>query len=173
MKKMKKVQVLTLQSPQECQALWEISTQLFVDIPTPVVSQTADALLDNLAGYLRRCHVFIITAEPTQFLALKAKLLKGLGCTPYVRSHVLAQQSQPCREDAAFPVGAQAFLSDDGLFNGFALHCGKQDMLFLPLDLALLEQQRGQVFDHFARRAQVESDAPICPASIVPLIDSM
>jgi len=185
--------LLTLQSremPQEIRFLREMISQVHETPPPPIASQTADALLDQLSGCLRRRRVFIVAAEPAQFLALKAKLLKALGYAAHLRTHILQLQSEPSREDAAFPVGSAVFLSGNAQLNGFALRCGKQDMIVLPLSLPLLQQQSGQIAEHFARRAQEpgssrlnstietmlrrlghggQHDVPIGPEAIVPL----
>ena len=195
---MKKVQMLTLQSqprPQECELLREISVHLFGNASAPVVSPTADALLENLAALLRRSNVFIIAAEPAQYLKLKAKLIKGLGYASHVRSHILNHSKNttseyPTHEDAAFPIGAATFLSDGGQLNGFALHCGKQDILMLPLSLSLLKQQHEQIIEYFLRRERntdpsknveqmlnklshgAQFNDPIRPESLVPFTPS-
>jgi len=194
--KMKKIQMLTLQSQprqQEYELLWDISVHIFGSTPTTVISSTADALLETLSALLRRGNVFIIAAEPECYLELKSKLINGLGYTPHVRTHILSQPGfkepdQISYDDAAFPVGAATFLSDNGGFNGFALHCGKQDILMLPLSLPLLIQQQEQLFEHFSRRSRTAQPSetleqmlnklsqgtqygdPICPESLVPYV---
>ncbi|MCL2531979.1 MAG: hypothetical protein FWE40_07470 [Oscillospiraceae bacterium] len=152
---MKKIQLFTLQTqpwPQEIACLRELCTRCFDGEPPPTVAAlTAEALLENLATFLRRRDVFVIAAEPAQFNLLKGALLHALGYASHVRAHVLDMQLAPTPEDAAFPVGAKAFLSPDGLLNGFALHCGNQEIVVLPLCLDRLEQQRRQIYAYLTR----------------------
>ncbi|MCL2445332.1 MAG: hypothetical protein FWD06_00990 [Oscillospiraceae bacterium] len=163
---MKKIQLFTLQTqpwPQEVACLRELCTRCFGGEPPPTVAAlTAEALLENLATFLRRRDVFVIATEPAQFNALKRTLLHALGYTSHVRAHVLDTQLAPSPEDAAFPIGAKAFLSPDGLFNGFALHCGNQEIVMLPLCAQRLEQQRRQIYAYLTRNQHELQD--IAPA---------
>lgn len=199
---MKPIQFFTLQSgPNPAAQNWLRHTfsELFSEIPEAVTAASPDALLDKLAVLLRRSNVFLIACELTQFLACKEQLLYALGYTSHAHAHILAMQQQPCPADADFPVGTTVFQGEGGRYNGFAMHCGKQELLFLPLDTALLTRQRPQIFDYLARRMQhlakvspLREDAqaviveallqkmgngaavhkgPIVPESIVPLAE--
>jgi len=150
---MKKVQILTLQSrafAQENLFLRDMFGPLAGEVPLPMACETPETLLETLAGHLRRNQVFVLAAETEQFYALKDKLLAALGYAAYPRKHISAQSA----EDTMFPVGATVFESDE--FNGFALHCGKQDLIVLPLSHGLLMRQQEQVYAYARRRQLME-----------------
>jgi len=167
---MKKIQLLTLQTqpwPQEVAFLRELCMRCYDGNLSPTVAAlTTEALLENLGVFLRRRDIFVIAAEPAQFHALKAHLLRGLGYAAHVRTHVLDLQLAPSLEDAAFPVGAKVFASPDGLYNGFALHCGNQDVVVLPLCLTRLEQQQRQLVEYLT---QYKKEAALVAPQVVEM----
>ena len=148
---MKHAQVYTLQQTPlwpESQWLWQTIAGWFPELPAPIAVQAPEALLAVLGPHLHSTELFVIASEVEQFHALKAALLKGLGLHCEQRGEILRQQAQPYPEDAAFPPGAVVFRTEDARYNGFALRCGSQDMLVLPLHTALLIELYPQVSDY-------------------------
>lgn len=102
-------------------------------------------LLECLNSQLEDIHTAIIAAEPSQFLSLKLALLNGLSLRA-VRNRSISEMTanmQLSQRDSdlqvAMPEKAKVFLTQDGLYSGFAVKCGSHCLILLPLDCHMLD----------------------------------
>jgi len=176
---------------RECEWLRRKLSEAVPGLPMPgaVAVDRLPQLLEALAAQIKQYDLFVVAAEPRQFHSLKTQLLEALGLPGRVNESVAAiQKKHP--EDTMFPSGAALFVTPDARYNGFAMRCGRQHMLVLPLRLDLLESVAPKVAQYLHRAAgsrvipmpqaarSVEamlaqmggygSHAPISPESIVP-----
>ncbi|MDR2686652.1 MAG: hypothetical protein LBB75_02790 [Oscillospiraceae bacterium] len=158
--------------------------------PAAVAVGMLPLLLEALSARIKQCDLFVVAAEPRQYYSLKAQLLEALGLPVQVDQGVAAlQRKYP--EDTVFPAGSVVFTAPDARYNGFAMRCGRQHMLVLPLRMDLLESMEAKltqylrgaacvrvipiapaaetVDDVFARLSAYECMEPLTPESIVPM----
>jgi len=176
---------------RECEWLRRNLAQAVPGLPIPgaVAVETLPQLLEALAAQIKQYDLFVVAAEPRQFHNLKTQLLEALGLPARVSESVAALQKK-YPEDTLFPSGAVAFVTPDARYNGFAMRCGRQHMLVLPLRLDLLDSIAGKIAQYLHRAAGSRvipmpqaarsvdallaqmgasgTSAPISPESIVP-----
>ena len=158
--------------------------------PAAVAVGMLPLLLEALSARIKQCDLFVVAAEPRHYYNLKTQLLEALGLPVQVDQGVAALQRR-YPEDTVFPAGAVVFPTPDARWNGFAMRCGRQHMLVLPLRMDLLESMESRltqylrgaagarvipispaasnIDDVFARLSACESMAPLTPENIVPL----
>ena len=198
---MKRIIIFTCQSllRHNAQALRKLFARSGKLACIPMLAETGNAvqLLDSLEQALPNYDVFVLAVHPDMFHELKAQLLLCLGFVCEERPDIVQLQAEPSAEDACYPPGAHVFLTQNACLNGFALHCGRQDLLMLPLDAGLLQQIDPQLQTHLdtlmPQDVQSAEDplitnldlqlmhlgdryaasiAPIEPTSIIPLDDA-
>ena len=180
---------------RECEWLRRRMAQALPGLAAPgaVAVETQPQLLEALKAQIKRYDLFVVAAEPRQFHSLKAQLLEALGIPVGVNAEAAAlQKKHP--EDTLFPDGAVLFFTPEARYNGFAMRCGRQHMLVLPLALDLLEPLEekltlylrsaagGQavpmrpnersVDEMLAQMSACEYSAPLTPDAIVPMAAS-
>ena len=107
----------------------------------------AKEMLQALSASFSRSKVVTVCADTSRFLYLKKVLFQALSLESEVSGAVTAvirsfgDDIAPETADAhaLVPKGASVFISDDGLFSGFAVQSGKQHLIVLPLDLERLD----------------------------------
>ena len=176
---------------RECEWLRRRTAEAVPGLPAPcaVAAETLPQLLEALAAQIKHFDLFVVAAEPRWFHDMKAQLLEALGLPAQVREDIAAlQRKYP--EDTMFPSGASLFVTREARYNGFAMRCGRQHMLVLPLRMDLLESMETKIAQYLrsASGARVIPmhparsvdalltqmggqyvNAPISPESIVPL----
>ena len=157
-------------------------------VPAAVTADTPPQLLKALAAGIKKCDLILVAAEPRQYLELKTQLLRALNL-PMQADQGIAAVCAGHPEDARFPAGSVVFRSPDLRHNGFAMRCGRQHMLVLPLRIELLEAIEpkvaqylraasggrvipmapvpGSVDDVFARLSVIGDTAPLTPSAII------
>ena len=177
---------------RECEWLKRRLAQAVPGLPVPgaVAAEALPQLLEALAAQIKQCDLFVVAAEPSRYYSAKAQLLEALGLPVRVSPELAALQKK-VPEDTMFPSGAVVFVSPDARYNGFAMRCGRQHMLVLPLRLDLLEAMEAKLALYLSRAAgsrvipmpqaahSVDNAlarmdmnytyAPISPESIVPM----
>ena len=177
---------------RECEWLKQRLAQAVPGLPVPgaVAAETLPQLLEALAARIKQCDLFVVAAEPSRYYSAKTQLLEALGFPVRVSPELAALQKK-FPEDTMFPSGAVVFVSPDARYNGFAMRCGRQHMLVLPLRLDLLKAMEAKIGLYLGRAAgsrvitmpqaahsvdnalaRMDVDytyTPILPESIVPL----
>ena len=176
---------------RECEWLRRNLSGAIPGLPVPgaVAVDRLPQLLEALAAQIKQYDLFVVAAEPRQFHSLKTQLLEALGLPARVNESVAALQKR-YPEDTMFPSGVVPFVTPEARYNGFAMRCGRQHMLVLPLRLDLLESMAAKLGQYLHRAAgsrvipmpqaapSVETmlaqmggygnHAPISPEAIVP-----
>ncbi|MCL1952740.1 MAG: hypothetical protein FWF60_07935, partial [Oscillospiraceae bacterium] len=137
-----------------------------------VAVETLPQLLEALAAQIKRQDLFVVAAEPRRFHSLKTQLLEALGFPLCVHEGVAALQKK-YPEDTLFPAGAVPFVTPEARYNGFAMRCGRQHMLVLPLRLDLLEGVAAKVAQYLHRAAGSRVIPMPQPASVEALLAQM
>ena len=160
---------------RECEWLRQRLAQAAPGLPMPgaVAVETLPQLLEALAAEIKQCDLFVVAAEPRQYYGLKTQLLEALGLPVRVSEGVAALQKK-YPEDTMFPSGAVLFIPPEARYNGFAMRCGRQHMLVLPLRMDLLESLEAKItqYLHSAAGAKVVPMAP-APRSVDALLAQM
>jgi len=139
---------------RECEWLRQRISEAVPGLPAPgaVAMDTLPQLLEALAAQIKQYDLFVVAAEPRQFYNLKAQLLEALGLPARVSQSVAALQKK-YPEDTMFPSGSVPFVTPEARYNGFAMRCGRQHMLVLPLRMDLLESVRPKLTQYLHRAA--------------------
>ncbi len=108
------------------------------------MAQVSTALSDAFAN----SDIVAVGAEPSVYSKAKVAILRAMHIKTQLDSSVRARIGDMVDLDAqqlslhcAMPENASVFLSDDGLYSGFAIRSGRQHFVMLPLDKFRVEDQ--------------------------------
>ena len=133
----------------------------------------AKEMLQALSASFSRSKVVTVCADTSRFLYLKKVLFQALSLESEVSGAVTAvirsfgDDIAPETADAhaLVPKGASVFISDDGLFSGFAVQSGKQHLIVLPLDLERLDSIIDNGFSAYIKTTLDAAEMPpVLPA---------
>ncbi len=97
-------------------------------------------LFAGLSVALKESEFVVIAVSGSVYNGVKLKLLKALSVTSEQNEEVLNKikdlglSQEAAEKNAAMPVNATVFLSNDGVYSGFALKKGRQTIAVIPLD---------------------------------------
>ncbi len=154
-------------------------------IPDFVGYATESSFLDGFRASLDDSDVVVVTVDPELFPLFKKFMGDALGLKMRSNRSLQKHLQKTCPdlppeaipEQAELPAEADALLSEDGLYSGFAIKANRQILVALPLDPARMEYlMRDSVLpylqDHMDAKlfftgnsAQVKEVAPIKEAS--------
>ena len=127
------------------------------------MAQVSSALSDAFAN----SDIIVVGAEPSVYSKAKLAILRAMHIKTQLNSEVRERigdsslDSQQLSLHCAMPENADVFLSEDGLFSGFALKSGRQHFVMLPLDKLRLDAQlSGGIIPHFASQGIEASPQP-------------
>ena len=108
------------------------------------MQQVSAALSDAFAN----SDIVAVGAEPSVYSKAKLAILRAMHIKTALNSTVRESikdesglDAQQLSSHCAMPENARVFLSDDGLFSGFAIRSGKQHFVMLPLDDSRIDSQ--------------------------------
>lgn len=119
------------------------------------MAQVSTALSDAFAN----SDIVAVGAEPSVYSKAKLAILRAMHIKTQLDSRVRERigdmadlDSQQLSLHCAMPENASVFLSDDGLYSGFAIRSGRQHFIMLPLDKLRVEEQLSKgVLAYFAQ----------------------
>lgn len=170
---MKSVGLFVLQSGRFARESRWLAQKLEQTLPAapilgPVEANIPPRLLEAIAAQITFHELFIVAAEPKQFHSMKTQLTGALDFPLYADESVAALQKRH-PEDTMFPHGSVLFVTPDARYNGFAMRCGHQHMLVLPLRMDLLQALETKITQYIHRAAQTRTAGsrviPIFPAA--------
>ncbi len=131
----------------------------------------AKEMLQALTASFSRSKVVTVCADRARYLYLKKLLFQALSLenevsgaiTAAIKSFVDDITAETAAAHALVPKGASVFMTDDGLFSGFAIQSGKQHLIVLPLDLERLDSI---VENGFTAYLKTTLDTAEMPASL-------
>ncbi len=102
---------------------------------------TLKAMLPSLAEALKNAECIVLAIDKAKYNTARAKLCAALGLKTEQNAEIYALLSENTGlspeekvKNAAVPVSAECFLSEDGMYPGFSVQKGTQVLVFLPLD---------------------------------------
>ncbi len=97
-------------------------------------------LFGGLSGALKESEFVVIAVSGSVYNGVKLKLMKALSIKSEQNEAVLNKikdldlSQEAAEKNAAMPENATVFLSNDGVYSGFAVKKGKQTIAVIPLD---------------------------------------
>ncbi|MGI6249270.1 MAG: SpoIID/LytB domain-containing protein [Acutalibacteraceae bacterium] len=158
----------------------------FPDAQPFKVYQDHKKMIGGLAKAFSDSEVVVLCADNARFLFLKRILFKVLALS-VEKSQPIADLIENLGEDkpdktadshSLVPVDSTVFLSDDGLYSGFALQSGKQHLIVLPLDLSRIDTVLNNglneyitlnILKHGATVTLFAHDTPAAKSSVFPV----
>ncbi|MGN0571912.1 MAG: SpoIID/LytB domain-containing protein [Candidatus Fimenecus sp.] len=108
---------------------------------------TLKAMLPQLAELLKNEECIVLAIDKAKYNAVRAKLCTALALPTVQNAEIYTRLSENTGlspeekvKNAAVPENAVCFLSEDGMYPGFAVQKGTQTMVFLPLDEERLDR---------------------------------
>ncbi|MCR5484074.1 MAG: hypothetical protein K6F09_00620 [Clostridiales bacterium] len=103
--------------------------------------KTSKEFLGEMSKAFSRSELIVAAVEPSAFLDQKWVLLKALGISGEINQSVISTiegsaiqvDDSSKKAHALMPKDANVFLSNDGLYDGFAIKKGRQVLVYLPL----------------------------------------
>ncbi len=106
--------------------------------------QTQKDMFTGVKDGIEKAEVILVAVDVSRFISTKAALFRALGFKCRLNTKITGLiNSDACmatlnenqvNAHAAIPVGAEAFITNDGLFSGFGIESGKQKLIFVPID---------------------------------------
>ncbi len=135
------------------------------------MAQVSSALSDAFSN----SDVVAVGAEPSVYSKAKVAILRAMHVHTKLNEEIKARIGENGSLDAqqlslhcVMPESADVFLSDDGMFSGFAIKSGKQHFIMLSLDKLRLDVQLECVAAYFGAADKAQPEEPGVQASAVP-----
>ncbi len=135
------------------------------------MAQVSSALSDAFPN----SDVVAVGVEPSVYCKAKVAILRAMHVHTKLNDEVKARIGENSSLDAqqlslhcVMPESADVFLSDDGLFSGFAINSGKQFFVMLPLDKLRLDVQLECVAAYFNEPTKEQEDEPTAQPEVAP-----
>ena len=152
----------------------EVALRLYPDADAFEVYENTGELMRGLSAAFSHCETVILGVDCSLYLNLKKLLIQVL-VLEGEQSRIIAETIAEKNEDdfgetlidahALIPKGAKTFLSEDGLFSGFALKSGKQHLIVLPLDAVRTDSIITNGFYEYLRQLTDGLQKPIQPVT--------
>ena len=156
------------------QQIREVALRLYPDADAFEVYENTGELMRGLSAAFSHCETVILGVECSLYLSLKKLLIQVLGLEGE-QSRIIAETIAEKNEEdfgetlidahALIPKGAKTFLSEDGLFSGFALKSGKQHLIVIPLDAVRTDSIITNGFYEYLRQLTDGLQKPIQPVT--------
>ncbi len=122
----------------------ESALEVFPEAGIFEIFDNAKEMLHGLSKAFSHSKIVIVGADCSVYLSLKKLLLHALSLEGEKSKIIMSKISEDGKDfsessalsHSLIPRDATVFVSEDGLFSGFALKSGKQHLIFLPLDCA-------------------------------------
>jgi SpoIID/LytB domain protein len=153
-------------------------SKIFPDTGAFEVFEDAKEMLGVLSKAFSHSKAVVVCAEPPHYLHLKKLLLRALSIESETSESIRSAIKEfvpDCSEVTAeahslMPKDATLFVSEDGLFSGFAVKSGKQHLIVLPLDLDRVDGILAHGFETYIKSvllgADLSTEAPVAKDSI-------
>lgn len=138
-----------------------VTAEFYPEVGTFECFPDAKELLEYLSASFSHAKIVIVCAETSRYIYLKKVLFQALSLEnePFdtilgaIAEHSADESSESGLSHALAPKGSTVFLSEDGLFSGFAVKSGKQHLIVLPLDLDRLDSIFENGFTEYLKNA--------------------
>ena len=137
---------------------------------------TLKAMLPQLAEFVKSEECIVLAIDKAKYNSVRAKLCAALALPTVQNEEIYTRLSENTglspeekAKNAAVPENAVCFLTEDGMYPGFAVRKGAQTMVFLPLDEERLDRiLKAGLVPYLMQNAVVPADAqPEAPTTPV------
>lgn len=135
------------------------------------------AMLPDFAVAIKSAQLTVLAIDKAQYNAVRTRVCAALSLEMAQNEEIyglLSERTGLSHEEklknAVVPKDAQVFLSEDGIYPGFAVQKGAQSILFLPLDSERIDRILKNGVVPYLLRREVRQEAPIPNKSTEPTV---